>query len=263
MIHVPDVRATVDWYESIGFTLNQTYGNEESHSQGLSFAILSFGSTQVMFNQGGRPSSERRREVDLYVYCNDVDELHGRLKDRVEIVEGLHDTFYGMREFIIRDLNRFWITFGQPTAFDVLMTGIGEGKPELVQSALESGNLKPETLSAALVAASTGDKNAEIVRMLERAGALLPPEVNNNTLQSHVGKYQNEKGMEVDITLSDGKLFAAPDGQQSISLIAIDEHTFRPIIFDNVTVSFKESGKTVGFVFRQGGHATELKRVEN
>jgi hypothetical protein len=29
-------------------------------------------------------------------------------------VEGLHDTFYGMREFIIRDLNRFWITFGSP-----------------------------------------------------------------------------------------------------------------------------------------------------
>ena len=30
------------------------------------------------------------------------------------MVEDLHDTFYGMREFIIRDLNGFWITFGQP-----------------------------------------------------------------------------------------------------------------------------------------------------
>ena len=29
------------------------------------------------------------------------------------IVEGLHDTFYGMREFIIRDVNRFWLTFAQ------------------------------------------------------------------------------------------------------------------------------------------------------
>ena len=26
---------------------------------------------------------------------------------------GPHDTHYGMRELIIRDLNRFWITFGQ------------------------------------------------------------------------------------------------------------------------------------------------------
>lgn len=27
--------------------------------------------------------------------------------------EGLHDTIYGRREFIIRDVNRFWMTFGQ------------------------------------------------------------------------------------------------------------------------------------------------------
>jgi len=28
-------------------------------------------------------------------------------------VEDPHDTFYRMREFIIRDFNGFWITFGQ------------------------------------------------------------------------------------------------------------------------------------------------------
>jgi hypothetical protein len=32
----------------------------------------------------------------------------------VEVVEPLHDTFYGMREFTIRHVNRFWMTFGQP-----------------------------------------------------------------------------------------------------------------------------------------------------
>ena len=110
MIHVPDVRATVDWYEDIGFSVGDTYGDGGA---GLSFAIMSFGQSQVMFNSGGRPSTERRREVDLYVYAESVDEIYQRLKDRVEVVEGLHDTFYGMREFIIRDLNRFWITFGQ------------------------------------------------------------------------------------------------------------------------------------------------------
>ncbi len=31
-----------------------------------------------------------------------------------KVVEGLYDAFYGMREFIIRDINGFWITFGQP-----------------------------------------------------------------------------------------------------------------------------------------------------
>lgn len=110
MIHVPDVRATADWYRNIGFTVTDTYGDG---GDGLSFAILSFGESQIMFNSGGEPSLQRRREVDLYIYSDGVDEVYRRLKDRVEVVEGLHETFYGMREFIIRDLNRFWITFGQ------------------------------------------------------------------------------------------------------------------------------------------------------
>jgi uncharacterized glyoxalase superfamily protein PhnB len=110
MIHVPDVRATADWYEGIGFTVEYTY---DDGGQGLSFASVSFGSSEVMFNSGGQPSQQRRREVDLYVYVDDVDDLYRSLKDRVEIVEGLHDTFYGMREFILRDLNRFWLTFAQ------------------------------------------------------------------------------------------------------------------------------------------------------
>ena len=109
MIHVPDVRATATWYEAIGFTVLETY---DDGADGLSFAILSAGETRVMFNQGGRPSAERRREVDLYVDVAEVDELFASLKDRVDVVKSPHDTHYGMREFIIRDLNRFWITFG-------------------------------------------------------------------------------------------------------------------------------------------------------
>jgi uncharacterized glyoxalase superfamily protein PhnB len=113
MIHVPDVRATVEWYAQIGFTVTNTYDDSGS---GLSFAILSFGGGQVMFNSGGQSSHEKRREVDLYVDVDNVDEIYQGLKDRVEVVKDPHDTFYGMREFIIRDLNRFWITFGCQTA---------------------------------------------------------------------------------------------------------------------------------------------------
>jgi orotate phosphoribosyltransferase len=111
MIHVPDVRATVEWYQSVGFSVINTYGDD---GEGLSFALLSFGRSMVMFNEGGKPSTSDRREVDLYVYSNGVDEIYQRLKGRADVVETPHDTFYGMREFVIRDLNRFWITFGQP-----------------------------------------------------------------------------------------------------------------------------------------------------
>ena len=109
MFHVPDVRATVEWYQSVGFEVIATYGDGS-----LSFAMLRFGTGEVMFSSDGRPSRAHRREVDLYVYTENVDELHQRLQDRVDVVDGPHDTFYGMRELIIRDLNRFWITFGEP-----------------------------------------------------------------------------------------------------------------------------------------------------
>ena len=110
MIHVPDVLATVRWYASIGFTVLDT-GDDDGQTV---WAALSFGRGEVMFSAGGRPSTQDRREVDLYVHTDEVDELYRRLKDRVEIREEPHDTFYGMREFIIRDVNGFWITFGQP-----------------------------------------------------------------------------------------------------------------------------------------------------
>lgn len=110
MFHVPDVRRTVDWYRDIGFDVTVTY---DDHSGGLSFAMVSFGAGEVMFNSGGRLSSHPRREVDLYAYTADVDNLYDQIKGRVEIVEGPHNMFYGMREIIVRDLNGFWITFGQ------------------------------------------------------------------------------------------------------------------------------------------------------
>ena len=110
MIHVPDVRATAVWYEAIGLTLLETYGDG---GEGWSFAILSAGNSRLMLNQGGCLSTAERREVDLYLDTEDVDQVFASLRDRIQVLEEPHDTDYGMREFIIRDPNGFWITFGQ------------------------------------------------------------------------------------------------------------------------------------------------------
>ena len=266
MIHVPDVRATVDWYQDIGFSVIDTYGDE---GDGLSFAILSFGSSEVMFSSGGRSSTHNRREVDLYVYADDVDDLYEKFKARVEVVEGPHDMFYGMREFIIRDLNRFWITFGQPSAFAALMTAVRDGNTESVKSALavalEKGGLKPETLTAALaVVSADANKNSEIREMLKKAGAVPPFELDVEILKSYAGKYKGEPGIEFNVTLKNDKLFAAPGSQQPLSLMAIDETTFRPIAFDNYgSVTFNvEAGKTTGCALKHGDSTMQLKRVE-
>jgi len=79
MIHVPDVSATVDWYVSIGFTVLRQ--NEEDGE--LNWAKLSFGNSEIMLNSGEKPSIEHRREIDLYITTDNVDELYRRLKGPV------------------------------------------------------------------------------------------------------------------------------------------------------------------------------------
>ncbi len=110
MIHVPDVRKTIDWYVSIGFVVTGT--DEECGD--LNWARLSLDGSDVMFASGGQASSSERREVDLYIDAKDIARVFERVKTKAEVVEGLHDTFYGMREFIVRDVNGFWVTFGEP-----------------------------------------------------------------------------------------------------------------------------------------------------
>ena len=109
MIHVPDVRATMAWYEFVGFKVEST-----NESDGMiDWALVSFGDGRVMFTAGGKLTTDERREVDLYINTEELDALYARIRARVDIIEDLHDTFYGMREFIVRDPNGFWVTFGE------------------------------------------------------------------------------------------------------------------------------------------------------
>ena len=111
MIHVPDVAACARWYESIGFTIRGTA--KECDEGPMNWALLQLGESTIMLNAGGNVSEAPRREVDLYIHVDNIDELRRNLDGKSTLVEDLHETFYGMREFIIRDCNGFWITFGQ------------------------------------------------------------------------------------------------------------------------------------------------------
>ncbi len=146
---------------------------------------------------------------------------------------------------------------------DVLMTGVREGNVPLVRIALDKGGLKPETLTAALVASkSSGDSSAEITDLLKKAGAVPPPEIDAATLQSYVGKYKSERGFEVNVLASDGKLSMSAPGQPPLALMPLDKVTFRPTAFDGMTLVFTvEGGTATGISLKQGANTTELKRV--
>jgi uncharacterized glyoxalase superfamily protein PhnB len=258
MIHVPDVRSTVDWYQGIGFDVIATYGDG---GDGLSFAILSFGTGEVMFSSDGAPSRQFRREVDLYVYADDVDGIYERLKDRVDVVEGPHDTFYGMREVIVRDLNRFWITFGEPSSGELLMGGVAEGKPDVVRRALARGGLTPERLSAAIAAAS-GTRNEEIIRMLQDAGAVAPPALDPWIVRACAGAYKSDKGPSVRIVLQDGGLMAFPEGAPPTLLLPMSDTVFRTVEPSGGTLTFEvRDDMAIGLTFTQQSMTLTFKRV--
>ena len=147
-------------------------------------------------------------------------------------------------------------------AGDVLMTGVRDGKPPLVRVALASGSVKPETLTAALVVATDDKDKTEIAEMLKGAGAVAPPAVDATMLQSYVGKYKDEAGTEISITLTAGRLSAVPTGQRPFVLMAIDSTSFRPVAFEGIVLSFKvEAGNTTGVELKRGQITTQLKRV--
>jgi hypothetical protein len=261
MIHVPDVRATVEWYKNIGFEVVATYG--DGTGENFSFAIVSFGETKVMFNCEGEPSDKHRREVDLYVYTDNVDELYETLKDRVDVIDEPCDRFYGMRELIIRDLNRFWITFGQESLHSTLMGGIYEGDSARVKRALDSGALKPVTLNIALAfALATEKKNSQIVEMLTAAGAQPLPEVALATLESYAGSYKGEHGAAAEVSVKDGRLFVTPAGDQTMSLWPLDQRTFTAVAMAGATLTFQvENGKALGLTLNHEGHPVQLKKL--
>lgn len=146
---------------------------------------------------------------------------------------------------------------------DVLMTGVREGNTSLVEVALARGGAKAETLTAAL-AAALGDKDkAAIAEMLKKAGALPPPEIDAAILQSYAGKYKNEQGTEIAVTLKDGKLAAAPAGQQPLALMAVDKVTFKPTAFEGLVITMNVEGdKVSGFTLKQGTTTQIFKRLD-
>jgi hypothetical protein len=54
MIHVPDVAATAQWCESIGFTIVDTFRERDKGE--VNWRLLRFGESTLMLNAGGKPS---------------------------------------------------------------------------------------------------------------------------------------------------------------------------------------------------------------
>lgn len=111
MLATEDIERTIDFYERyLGFACRGKYPAENP-----CWASLCHGEVEMMFSLPNAHTdfNEPVLTGSIYVYVENVDELWENLKDRVEIVYGIENFEYGMREFGIKDCNGYVLNLGQ------------------------------------------------------------------------------------------------------------------------------------------------------
>lgn len=116
---VEDVAASVAWFVDIlGFTPDGDVPGEDGV---LNFAMLHRDDVPLMLQRRGSLETDvpslagvpLSASLTFFIDVDDVTALYGPIRDRVETVVPLHDTWYGQREVYIRDLNGYIFCFAQ------------------------------------------------------------------------------------------------------------------------------------------------------
>ncbi|HEX4955537.1 MAG TPA: ankyrin repeat domain-containing protein [Thermoanaerobaculia bacterium] len=146
---------------------------------------------------------------------------------------------------------------------------VSRGKTEVLKAVLESGKVPLDSLSGTLAMAKQGGQ-AEVVKILEEAGVKPPPpataQVAPEILARYAGKYTSTAGFDCEMVFDPAaKNLTAKfsGGQPPLVLGAVNDTTFRPLMFDALTLVFKSEGeKVVGISLDQAGNKIEMTRVE-
>ena len=105
-LSVPDIPAAVDFYtQKLGFRLEFTWGDPPT------FAGVGLGKVQV-FLQKGTPDP---KGCSVYFIVGDADRLYEfHRTNGVEVMQEIGDREYGIRDYVVRDLNGHYLSFGHP-----------------------------------------------------------------------------------------------------------------------------------------------------
>jgi len=109
---------TVEFYRDVlGFTLTASVPQEGRYE----WAAMRRDDVEIMFQARRSLASEIPSlesvpiggSLTFYIRVNDVRDLYAAIRDRVTIVQDLHETFYHSHEFAIRDCNGYILVFAQ------------------------------------------------------------------------------------------------------------------------------------------------------
>jgi len=126
-IIVSNVNENLDFYEKIlGFSLvmavpedSQQVVTVRDTTTPLGFAIIRRDDVELMLQSRKSLAKELPSlaaspvgtSLTLYLQVDEIEELYKDIKDKAAIIEDLHTTFYGAREFCIRDSGGHVLTF--------------------------------------------------------------------------------------------------------------------------------------------------------
>ncbi len=101
---VGDIPAAVDFYtKKLGFKLSFTWGDPPT------FAGVNLGKVQ-MFLQKGTPDP---KGCTVYFLVGDADQLYEfHRANGLEVVTEIGDREYGIRDYVVRDLHGYYLSFG-------------------------------------------------------------------------------------------------------------------------------------------------------
>lgn len=115
---VDDVNATIDFYTSVlGLELRASVPETGSYN----WALVARDGIELMLQKRESLIEELPElaghagagVVTLYVRVDDVETLYEQVKESAVVVTEPHTTFYGAREFVIRDPNGYYLYFGE------------------------------------------------------------------------------------------------------------------------------------------------------
>ncbi|MCU0419733.1 MAG: VOC family protein [Cyclobacteriaceae bacterium] len=115
-IFVNDLHVTIEFYETLGFTVVAAVPEPKNPI----FALMTCGSVTFMFQtfasiENTLPVVNRSRggSLLLYIKTKNIRALFEKVKDQVTVLHGLEKTFYGATEFSIQDNNNYMLTFAE------------------------------------------------------------------------------------------------------------------------------------------------------
>lgn len=113
---VEDVNKTIEFYTDIlDFEVLQTVPEEGV----LEWAMVRRDDVSLMFQKTESIRDEYPElkgqqsggALTLYIKVEDLEGLYQEIKDEVNLIKKMHETFYGANEFAIQDPNSFILTF--------------------------------------------------------------------------------------------------------------------------------------------------------